>query len=109
MLEPLLGSVSKERVLVFLYAREEGYPREISAYFDVDIRPIQNQLTRLEKGGVLSSRLVGRSRVYVFNPRYPFLKELQALLQKALDYYPGEERERLLMARRRPRRSGKPL
>lgn len=30
------------------------------------------------------------------NPRYPLLEELKALLEKALTFYPEEERERLL-------------
>lgn len=56
---------------------------------------------------MLASRMVGRTRLYVFNPRYAFLAELKALLEKALSYYPAEEQEKLLMNRRRPRRRGK--
>jgi hypothetical protein len=55
------------------------------------------------------SRTAGRTRLYEFNPRYTFLKELKSLLEKALSFYPEEEREKLLMNRRRPRRRGKPL
>lgn len=33
MLEALLGSVNKERVLFFIYARGEGYAREIARFF----------------------------------------------------------------------------
>ncbi len=109
MLEPILGSENKERVLIFLIARNEGYPTEIANFFDIDLYGIQNQLDTLEYGGVLISRKVGRTRVYSFNPRYPFLKELKALLEKAFSFYPEEERERLVMIRRRPRRRGKPL
>jgi len=109
MLESLLGSVSSERVLVYLVARDEGYAREIAKYFDTGLAPIQKQLKKLENGGVIYSKQVGRTRVYAFDPRYPFLKELQALLKKALDFYPEEVREKLLMNRRRPRRPGKPL
>jgi len=109
MLEPVLGSVSRERVLIFIMARKEGYAREIARFFDTDLNPIQKQLERLEVGGVLVSRTVGRTRLYEFNPRYPFLKELRDLLEKALSFYTEEEREQLLMNRRRPRRRGKPL
>jgi len=55
------------------------------------------------------SRTAGRTRLYSFNPRYPFLKELRSLLEKALSFYPEEEREELMMSRRRPRSRGKPL
>jgi len=109
MLEALLGSVNKERVLLFIFARNEGYPREIARFFATDLAPVQKQLDGLEKGGVLASRLAGRTRLYVFDPRYPLLDELQALLAKALIFYPPEEQDRLLMARQRPRRGGKPL
>jgi hypothetical protein len=109
LLEPLLGSTSRERVLIFLLARNEGYPREIARFFDTDLAPIQRQLVRLEIDGVLASRLAGRTRLYRLNPRYVFKSELEALLAKALDFYPREEQDRLLLNRRRPRRSGKPL
>jgi len=109
MLQPLIGSENRERVLVFLQAREEGYARQIARFFDTDLSPIQDQLDRLEAGGVIVSRELGRTRLYQFNPDYAFLQELKALLQKALSFYPEELIERLTMNRRRPRRRGKPL
>ena len=109
MLEPLLGSTSCERVLIYILARTEGYAREIARFFETDLDPIQKQLEKLEVGGVLVSRTAGRTRLYQFNPRYPFLEELRNLLEKALSFYTEEERDQLLMNRRRPRRRGKPL
>ena len=109
MLEALFGSGNREKVLFFLFIREEGYPREIAKFFNTDLRSIQNQFEKLEAGGVVYSRLVGNTRLYAFNPRYPFLNELHALLEKALSFYPDEDKERLMMGRRRPRRAGKPL
>lgn len=108
MLEPLLGSRSLERVLVYILARESGYAREIARFFDSDPDSIQKQLVKLEQGGVLVSEEVGRTVVYEFNPRYPFLAELKDLIDKAISFYPEKERERLVMNRRRPRRRGKP-
>jgi len=109
MLLSLLGSESSERVLIFILARNEGYATEIARFFDSDLYAIQRQLEKLESGGVLASRMAGRTRLYVLNPRYPFLKELKALLEKAFSFYPEDVRERLVMNRRRPRRRGKPL
>jgi len=109
MLEAILGSTSSERVLVFIFARKEGYAREIARYFETDLAPIQKQLEKLELAGVLVSRMVGRTRLYEFNPRYAFIRELKALLEKSVTFYTPEEKERLLMVRRRPRRQGKPL
>ena len=109
MLEPILGSVNSERVLLFILAREEGYASEIAKFFDTDLYGIQRQLDKLESGGVLASRKAGRTRLYSFNPRCPFLKELVALLEKVMTFCPNDLRDRLLMHRRRPRRRGKPL
>ena len=109
MLEPLLASTNCERVLVFLAARNEGYLREIADFFQTSPSPLLKQLEKLENGGVLFSRQVGRTRLYGFNPRYPFQKELKALLDKALTFYPEEIRTALLVSRQRPRRKGKPL
>ena len=109
MIETILGSVSGERVLMFLFARDEGYAREIARFFDTDVAPIQKQLEKLESGGVLVSRLAGRTRLFSFNPRYPMVEELRKLLEKALQFYPDDTREALTMVRRRPRRRGKPL
>ena len=109
MLSPILGSENSERVLIFILKREEGYAREITRFFDVALYAIQKQLEKLEKGGVLVSRKVGRTRLYEYNPRYPFLKELRALLEKAYSFYPDDTHEKLEMNRRRPRKQGKPL
>jgi len=108
MLEPILGSESSERALIFILAREQGYATEIARHFSAALYSIQKQLDKLELGGVLVSQTAGRTRLYSFNPRYPFLKELKGLLSRALSFYPEVEREKLLMNRRRPRRRGKP-
>lgn len=109
MLRPLFGSEYREKALIFVMERGAGYAAQIAQFFGTDYSQIQKQLDGLEAGGVLISRTVGRTRLYEFSPRYPFLKELKALLEKALAYYPDEMKERLEMDRRRPRRRGKPL
>jgi hypothetical protein len=108
ILEPLLGSVNAERVLIYILANEEGYARAIARFFGADPDSIQKQLVKLEAGGVLTSKELGRTVIYKFNPRYAFLPELKKLLERALEFYPDEERERLMFSRRRPRRRGKP-
>ena len=109
MLEALLSSSSKERVLLYLVARGEGYAREIARFFETSLAPIQRQLDILERGGILYSRSLGTTRVYAFDPRYPLLTELKGFLEKSLDFCPAEIRDRLLLERQRPRRRGKPL
>jgi hypothetical protein len=109
MLEAILGSISKERVLIYLYARDKGYAREIARTFGAGLTPIQKQLEALEAANILYCEPQGRTLVYALNPRYPFIKELQALLEKALEFYPPDEQDKLMLDRRRPRRQGKPL
>ncbi|MBB3061880.1 winged helix-turn-helix domain-containing protein [Microbulbifer rhizosphaerae] len=109
MLEALVGSGGAERTLLFLEAREAGYAREICELYGISLSVVQKHLQRMEAGGLLVSDLVGRTRVFRFNPRFPFLKETRALLRAALNNLPEPLREQLLMNRRRPRRTGKPL
>lgn len=109
MLEALLGSKVRESVLIYLVGRGKGYAREIAAFYKYSLSPVQNQLDRLESGNVLVSFLSGKTRIYSFNPRYPFLKELKALLNKSLVFLPEDEHDKLLKSRRRPRRKLKPL
>jgi predicted transcriptional regulator len=109
MLEVLTGSIHREKVLLFLHCRKEGYAREIARYFNIHLSQVQKQLERLERGNVIVSKQAGKTCMYRFNPGYPFLQELQSLLDKVLSFYPVDERDRLILNRRRPRRKGKPL
>ena len=109
MLEAVLGSTGAERVLVGLAGRGTAYAREIAQIFDMNPPAVHKQLDRMERDGLLVSQEVGRTRVYEFNPRFAFRKELQALLDKALSMYPEEIRNEILLVRKRPRRKGKPL
>jgi predicted transcriptional regulator len=109
MLEALVGSTSAERVLLFLSARGEGYASEIARTYGVGPSLIQKQLDRMERDGLLVAQQVGRTRVYSFSPRFPFVEEVKNLMLKALEKYPDELQVKIRMDRRRPRRKGKPL
>lgn len=95
--------------MIFVLTRNQGYAREIADFFGTNLYAIQRQLDKLEAGGVLVSHTAGRTRLYQFNPRYPFLNELKQLLEKALSFYPEDVRVKLVMNRRRPRKRDKPL
>jgi hypothetical protein len=109
MLEKIFGSKNREKVLFYILGRKEGYAREIAVYYNSSLSPIQKQLDNLEAASVLASKLAGKTRIYFFNARYPFINELTALLKKAIDFLPKDERDKLLINRTRPRRRGKPL
>lgn len=108
MLEGLFGNITIERIFFFLATYKEGYPSGMAKTFEVPVNMIQQQLKRLEDSGIVASRLVGKVRLYTFNPRYPFLKELEALIAAAFEFIPDPEKEKFYRRRTRPRRAGKP-
>lgn len=110
MLEVLFGSKTKERVLQYLLAKEEGYIRGIASFYEISANMVKQQIDKLELGGVIVGKELGNIRMYRLNPRYPFIKELISLLERAREGYKPDELEALMQARRvRPRRKGKPL
>lgn len=109
MLEGLLGNATAEKVLLYLEQYGEGYAKAIADTFDdVTLSMAQRQLLRFENSGLLVSLLKGRTRLFLWNPRYAFLDEVRALLRKALESLPEADKQRYFRQRRRPRRTGKP-
>lgn len=109
MLEGLFGNPVIEKIFFTILVYNECYALGLAKTFGEPVNKFQQQLKRLENGGIIVSRLVGRTRVYMFNPRYAFLKELKALISKAYEFVPETEKERFYTKRTRPRRAGKPL
>jgi len=107
VLEKLFGSKTAERVLMYLFVFQEGYPTEISRIFSIPLNMIQKQLFKFEEGGILVSRLRGKVRIYQWNPRYPFLNEVEKLLERNFEYLPEVIKERYYRQRTRPRRRDK--
>jgi hypothetical protein len=85
MLAKLFGGYTAEKILMFMFVYGEGYARQINRLFNVAFDPVNKQLAKFEDAGILVSRMKGRTKLYTWNPRYPFLKELQGLLSKALN------------------------
>ncbi|PJD97925.1 MAG: hypothetical protein CK425_02010 [Parachlamydia sp.] len=111
MLESLFGTPIIEKILFFLIVNKKCYPSQLKEVFQNPLYSFQRALGRLEKGGILVSFREGKTLIYQFNPRYPFLAELEAFLQKAYSFFPEEIREKYYepITRKRPRRQGKPL
>lgn len=111
MLEALFGTPIIEKILFFLVINKKCYPSQLKQVFQNPLYSFQNALARLEKGGVIVSYREGKTLIYEFNPRYPFLAELEAFLQKAYSFFPPEIQEKYYepIMRKRPRRQGKPL
>ncbi|MCB1082493.1 MAG: winged helix-turn-helix transcriptional regulator [Chlamydiia bacterium] len=111
MLESIFGSKTVEKILFYLLKNEKAYGFQLSKTFQESLSPFQKGLDRLETGGIIVSFQEGKTVVYRFNPRYPFLKELMLFLEKAYRFLPQEFKERYYeqKLRKRPRRKGKPL
>lgn len=111
MLESLFGNAVIEKILFYLIVNDECYPSQLRKVFQSPLFSFQRGLARLEKGGIVVSHQKGKTLLYQFNPRYPFLKELKAFLERAYDGFPEAIREKYYeqMIRKRPRRQGKPL
>jgi hypothetical protein len=111
MLEGLFGNESIERVLFYLLKNKTCYALQLKKQFQSTLSPMQQALLRLERGGVLVSTLVGKTRVFQFNPRYLFLEDLLSFLQSAYETLPDEIKKKYYetSVRKRPRRTGKPL
>lgn len=111
MLESLFGTPIIEKILFFLVVNNKCYPSQLKEVFQNPLYSFQRALARLEKGGVVMSYREGKTLVYQFNPRYPFLPELESFLRRAYSFFPEEIKEKYYepIIRKRPRRQGKPL
>lgn len=108
-LEALFGSRSAAQALLFLQNYGEGHARRIAATFGVSHMAIQRQLRRLEAEGLLVSRMVGKARVFTWNPRNATVKDLRRFLEAELERLPEEVTQEYFRQRQRPRRTGKVL
>ena len=108
-LEALLGSRTAARLMLYLFHYGEVYPTGAARDLELTLSAVQRQLERFETAGVLVSKLVGRTRVYTFNPKHPATERLRDLVQVFYEGMPAKEREQLFATRRRPRRKGKPV
>jgi hypothetical protein len=105
MMEYLFGTPVIEKVLFFLCVNEKCYASQLKQSFKSSLYSFQRALARLEKGGVIVSHREGKTLIYQFNPRYPFLVELRAFLGTAYRFLPDEIRSQYYepIVRKRPR------
>ena len=76
------GSVARTRVLLALSLTAETYPRELSRILDTPLFSIQKALASLESDGLVTSHMLGRTRLYSLNPRYLASRELREYLER---------------------------
>lgn len=93
MVENLFGSKNMERILLFLFVNNKCYGTGLQKIFQIPLTPIQKALIRLEKAGIILSCFEGKTKLYRFNPSYPLLEELEALLKKAYTFLSPDEKK----------------
>ena len=110
---PVLAALFDNRtaagVQLFIANKGTGHGNRIANTYGISVNMVQKQLQRLEAGGVLVSRMIGRSRVFEFNPRNPTASRIRNFLAEELDALPPSITTEYFRERQRPRRSGKPL
>jgi hypothetical protein len=109
MLKELFRSKIAEEVLLYLYHYGEIYPSGIARDYNKAVSPYQNQLTRFEDAGLLISKLVGKTRVYIFNKKNPLVIPFFKMIKMVYDSIPIEDKEKIFPKRRKPRRKHKPI
>lgn len=93
MLEALCGNKNVQRILIFLFVNGKCYGTQLHKALKTSLTPIQKALNRLEKGGIITSYLEGKTKLYQFNPAYPLIQELEQLLKKAYTLLAGTEKK----------------
>lgn len=107
MLEKLFGNKNAERVLLHIYHYGEIHASGIANDYQIALDPILKQLQRFEDLGVIVSKQVGRSRVYLFNPKSVWTKPLLSILKIAYESLSQNTKNKIFSSMRKPRRKGK--
>ena len=109
MIDKLFGGKSAEAVLLFIYAFDEGYASEIASFSGIALNVIQKQLLKFEDAGLLVSQNKGKTRMFMWNPRYYFLNEFKEFLKKVFMALSEDEMKKYYELRKRPRKGDKTL
>ena len=106
-LKILFGNESAARILLHLFHYSELHASAIAADYGVSVYPILQQLNRFEKTGLLSSKYVGRSRLFSFNKKSFLFSPVMMILKGVYYSMSLSERQTRFKIRRRPRAKGK--
>ena len=109
MLEKILGSDTAMKIMLHLVHYGEIYPSAVAKDYQISLSGVQKQFERFEEAGILVSKLVGKTRVYFFNKKSPTVKPFMEFIKIYYDGLSLEDKEKIFVERRRPRRPGKPV
>jgi DNA-binding transcriptional ArsR family regulator len=109
MLDKILGSDIAMKIMLHLVHYEEIYPSAVAKDYELTLSAVQKQFARFEEAGILVSKLVGRTRVYMFNKKSKAAVKFYELVKIYYDGLTLKDKEKIFSERRRPRRPGKPI
>lgn len=109
MLETIFGNETTATILLNIFHYDGIHARAIARNMGKVHGGIVSQLDRLEAGGLLVSKEVGRTRVYSFNPKSPYTEPVKKIIQITYDALPVKVKEKIFLERTRPRAKGKPV
>jgi hypothetical protein len=98
MNEKIFGNKTALLVLLQLYHHHEAHARGIATDLGVSLSPVQNQLERFEQAGVLISKKMGQTRVYVFNMKSPLTKPFKELVGIIYETLSKEDHQNLFLS-----------
>ena len=109
MLDKILGSEIAMKIMLHMMHYTEIYPSAVANDYKISLSAVQKQFARFEEAGILVSKLVGRTRVYMFNRKLPTARPFMELVGIYYNALSLSDKEKLFHVRRKPRRPGKPV
>ena len=84
LLAPLITSKTRLKLLTrfFLNQSVDGYLQGLSKELDENTNSIRLELNRLEKAGLLASKINGRRKLYSVNTSHPLTSDLTSIVRK---------------------------
>lgn len=70
--------------LFFTNPEQEYFPRQLERLSGIFVGNLQKELIRLEQGGLLNSRRLGKMKLYKLNIQHPLYPELKSLVAKTV-------------------------
>lgn len=107
MLAKIFGNQTLAYIYLNLFHYGEIYSAMLEKNTGIGSRAILNQLNKMEDAGVLVSRQVGRTRLYQFNPKNPFVKPIKEIIHITYSNMNIKMKEQIFKERMRPRAKGK--
>ena len=84
MLSTLISSKTRVKLLLkfFLNSKTTAYLRSLEGEFGESTNGIRVELNKLEKAGMLSSKMQGNKKMFQANTNHPLFKEIHSILLK---------------------------